>query len=88
MNSARDVKFDLEVYASEYKNGIDTIWVYKKLLFDSLFIESFVQDYMKLLGFFCDHPQKSYTDFKAARKKRKFSLGGKSRPVASGVSRG
>ena len=79
----RDVKFDLEPYVIEYKNGIDTIWAYKKSLFDTLIIESFVQDYVKLLEFFCDQPQKSYADFKAARKKRKFSLGGTSRPAAS-----
>ncbi len=79
MDGTRDVKFDLEPYIVEYKNGIDTLWAYKKSLFEARTIQSFVEDYVKLLDFFSSHPQKSYVDFKTARKKRKFSRSRRSR---------
>ncbi len=66
-----DVKFDLEPYVIEYKNGIDTQWVYKKSMFSATTIEYFVKDYIKLLEFFVNQPSKSYGDFKAAHRKEK-----------------
>ncbi len=72
ISDTHDVKFDLEPYIIEYKNGIDIRWAYKKSLFDALTIESFVEDYMKLLEFFTTDPHGSYGDFRTAGKKRKF----------------
>ncbi|MCP5102136.1 MAG: amino acid adenylation domain-containing protein, partial [bacterium] len=72
---SHDAKFDIEPYISEYKNGIDIWWSYKKSIFSPDTLEYFVTDYIKLLEYFCEHPQQSYRDFRATGKKRKFSRG-------------
>ncbi|MCK5058817.1 MAG: hypothetical protein KAT34_19370, partial [Candidatus Aminicenantes bacterium] len=74
LSESQDVKFDLEPYIFEYKNGIDTMWAYKKGMFSARMIEYFVRDYVKLLEFFTAYPYKSYGDFKAAGKKKKMKL--------------
>jgi len=70
-NESQDVKFDLETYIFEYKNGIDTMWAYKKGMFSARMIEYFVKDYIKLMEFFTAYPDKNYGDFKAVGKKKK-----------------
>jgi non-ribosomal peptide synthetase component F len=71
-SEAFDAKFELEPYIIEYQNGIDIRWAYKKSMFDAPAIESFAADYIKFLEFFTGNPGKSYSDFKAAGKKRQF----------------
>ncbi|MCP4148970.1 MAG: hypothetical protein GY757_14580, partial [bacterium] len=45
----RDVKFDLEPYFTEYGNGIDMFWAYKKKMFQPQTIEQIAQRYIKYL---------------------------------------
>jgi hypothetical protein len=46
----REVKFDIEVYIAEYKNGIDISWLYRKSMFRSETIEDFSNVYSGLLS--------------------------------------
>jgi non-ribosomal peptide synthetase component F len=73
-SKSQDVKFDLETYVFEYRNGIDTMWAYKKSMFSALMIEYFVRDYVKLLEFFTEYPHKNYMDFKTVCQKKKITL--------------
>ena len=52
----QDVKFDLEPYITEYRNGIDMYWAYKKNMFAPAFIETIAENYIKSLAFFTKHP--------------------------------
>ena len=60
----QDVKFNLEPYITEYKNGIDLRWVYRKSLFKPLTIEYIANLYMELAGFFAQAPCRSLKSFK------------------------
>ncbi|MCP5049023.1 MAG: amino acid adenylation domain-containing protein, partial [bacterium] len=47
--SARDVKFDIELYVSEFKNGIEFNCIYRKSCFRLSTIEYIMNAYLKLL---------------------------------------
>jgi fengycin family lipopeptide synthetase D len=49
LESFRDVKFNLEIYAAEYKNGIEVSCFYKKSLFQPSTIEYIMDTYVKLM---------------------------------------
>ena len=68
----QDVKFDLEVYVNEFKNGISLFWAYKKSLFDPIKIDGFIEIYMNLIDFFKDNLRESYSQYRAKKKKRSF----------------
>jgi amino acid adenylation domain-containing protein len=55
----QDVKFNLEPYITEYENGIDLRWVYRKSLFKPLTIEYIANLYMELAAFFAQAPCRS-----------------------------
>lgn len=76
ISQAPDVKFDLEPYVTNYKNGLTIWWSYRQSLFNPDLIEHLAQDYTRLLEFFCSHPQASYNDFrqKSAEQKKKRSI--------------
>ncbi|MCP4157509.1 MAG: AMP-binding protein, partial [bacterium] len=57
-----DVKFDLEPYFTEYGNGIDICWAYKKKMFEPLTVEHIVQRYTKYLDYFAKKPNHSLKD--------------------------
>jgi hypothetical protein len=46
-----DVKFDIELYVTEYKNGIEVFWNYNKSLFKPSTIELISRGYLKLLNY-------------------------------------
>jgi tyrocidine synthetase-3 len=71
MENIQDVKFDIEVYISEYENGILLYWAYKKSLYDPIDIEYTVGQYINLVDFFKDNFQHSYAQYKSAKKKKK-----------------
>jgi hypothetical protein len=79
--NAHDVKFDIEPYIMEYKNGIGTWWSYKKSIFSPITIEYFVRDYIRLMEFFITHPHQSYNNFRETVKSKK-----KKRKVRRGIS--
>ncbi|MCP4155510.1 MAG: amino acid adenylation domain-containing protein, partial [bacterium] len=58
----RDVKFDLEPYFTEYGNGIDIFWAYKKKMFQPQTIEQIAQRYIKYLDYFAKKPDHSLRD--------------------------
>jgi hypothetical protein len=65
-----EVKFDMEPYISEYKNGIDISWNYKRGMFKPGTIGYMVKEYIKLLDFFSKNPGKSFKAFKLSKGKR------------------
>ncbi len=67
----QDVKFDIEVYITEYENGILLYWAYKKSLYDPTDIEYIAGEYIGLVDFFKDNFQPSYAGYKSAKKKKK-----------------
>ncbi|UCH92861.1 MAG: amino acid adenylation domain-containing protein [Candidatus Aminicenantes bacterium] len=69
MADVGDVKFDMESYIMEYKNGIEIYCSYKKNMFTPNTIEFMMKEYMKLLEFFASHPSESYRTHKLARPK-------------------
>jgi non-ribosomal peptide synthetase component F len=66
---AHDVKFDIEPYVTEYKNGIDIFWSYRKSMFKPTTIEFMIKEYIKILDFFSHHPNKNYKAFKLTKRK-------------------
>jgi amino acid adenylation domain-containing protein len=72
IENIQDVKFDMEIYANQFNNGISIFWAYKKSLFDPVKIECFVEDYIALVDFFKDNFHKSYSQYKGRKKKKSF----------------
>jgi amino acid adenylation domain-containing protein len=58
------VKFDLEPYVTEYKNGIQMTWNYKKNLFHPETIAFIANEYIKMIDFLTGNPGKSYLDYR------------------------
>ncbi|UCH97564.1 MAG: hypothetical protein JSV88_12130, partial [Candidatus Aminicenantes bacterium] len=72
IENSQDVKFDMEIYVSEYDNGISLFWTYKKSLLDPLEIEFLVEEYIKLINYFIDNFNESYSQYRSKKKKRIF----------------
>ncbi|MGE5343370.1 MAG: non-ribosomal peptide synthase/polyketide synthase [Candidatus Omnitrophota bacterium] len=70
-DNARDVKFDIEVYVTEYQNGLLLDWVYKRSLFSPSTVEYIVKRYIELLRYFKDNPQKTYKSYEEDKQKSK-----------------
>jgi amino acid adenylation domain-containing protein len=62
-----DVKFDLMLYISEFKNGIQIDCHYNKALFRAATVVSVMEKYSKIIDFFTAHPGKSMRHFKSAQ---------------------
>jgi non-ribosomal peptide synthetase component F len=77
IDHVQDVKFDLEPYITQYENGIDIRWVYRKALFKSATIEFIVNRYIKLLEFFVRDPARNLTQLRSAEKKTEKRIGGR-----------
>jgi amino acid adenylation domain-containing protein len=60
---SQDVKFELEPYITQYKNGILMHWVDKKNLFRTSFIQYMVEEYIKLVDFFIGNPHQCFKDY-------------------------
>ena len=63
----QDVKFDLEIYATECKNGIQFQLSYKKRLFRSSTIAVIAEEYIRMLNFFTDNPHDNYKKYTSSR---------------------
>jgi amino acid adenylation domain-containing protein len=68
VDHVQDVKFDMEPYLIEYRDGIDLFWSYKKRLFKPTTIGYMVQQYVNMLDFFTLNPGSSYQAFAAKGK--------------------
>ncbi len=69
--SAQDIKFDLEPYITQYKNGIEILWTYRKNMFETTTIEFMVSLYTKLIQFFATDTSRSLQDHIQAAKQAK-----------------
>ncbi|MCK4761088.1 MAG: hypothetical protein KAW12_02745, partial [Candidatus Aminicenantes bacterium] len=56
IEQAQDVKFDIEVYITEYRDGIDMYWAYKKNMFEPATIAHMVDLYIELAQFATGNP--------------------------------
>jgi amino acid adenylation domain-containing protein len=70
INNANAVKFDLEPYIVEHKNGIEILWSYRKRMFEPDSIVFMVKEYIKILDFFSRKPHENYNAFKQTKKKK------------------
>lgn len=59
----QDAKFDICLYVSEYGNGIEMVWHYRKTLFAPDTVEYLAQEYLKLLIGVADSPTKKIGDY-------------------------
>ncbi len=64
----QDVKFDLEPYVTEYRNGIDMYWAYKKSMFHPAAVESMVKQYIELLDAILDDRYRAADIFNKRRR--------------------
>ncbi len=64
-----DVKFDIELYITQYKNAIDIIWTYRKNMFHPDSIDFLMKDYIELVEFFSRNPGESYKAYKLSKRK-------------------
>ncbi|UCH96423.1 MAG: hypothetical protein JSV88_06120, partial [Candidatus Aminicenantes bacterium] len=71
IESIQDVKFDMEVYITEYENGILLYWTYKKSLYDPMDIQYVAGEYIKLLDFFTGHSKRTFAEYKNTKRKKK-----------------
>jgi acyl carrier protein len=75
LDESVEVKFDLMVYITEYKNGIEILCNYKRRMFRTEAIASIMERYLKVVDFFTANPEKRILDYKQAepvREKRSF----------------
>ncbi|MCP4216669.1 MAG: amino acid adenylation domain-containing protein, partial [bacterium] len=70
----QDVKFDLEPYVSQYRDGIALNWMYREAMFKPTTIEFIASQYTNMLEFFSGAPERSIKEFSAETKKKKKSL--------------
>ena len=76
VEKSQDVKFDLEPYIKEYKNGIYIYWAYKKKLFTPKTIEYMALEYIKLLDYFASHLNSNYKTYRDRGSKPTFKKRG------------
>jgi non-ribosomal peptide synthetase component F len=72
IEKSNDVKFDMEAYVMEYKNGIRMTWNYKRSLLKPSFIEYIAGEYLKLADFFTAHSGMTPGAYGQNKKKRRF----------------
>jgi len=72
LEKAQDVKFDIEPYLTEYRNGIDILCVYKKSLFKPATIAYMFEEYQRLLDHFSQNPGGACGGFQKEEKKHVF----------------
>ncbi|MGE5343809.1 MAG: amino acid adenylation domain-containing protein [Candidatus Omnitrophota bacterium] len=68
----QDVKFDIEPYLMEYRNGIEVSVSYNRSLFKAANIESMMEKYRAMVRFFASNPQKQIKEYKEETKRRSF----------------
>jgi non-ribosomal peptide synthetase component F/acyl carrier protein len=71
LETVQDAKFDIALYLSEYKNGINLVCCYYSQLFMPETIEKMMQMYMQVLRRVAEAPHKQLKEYKGPTKKRK-----------------
>ncbi|MCP5107644.1 MAG: hypothetical protein GY950_29925, partial [bacterium] len=69
---AREIKFDIEVYVTEYENGIEMHWAYRKSLFAPETAAFIAAEFIKLMEYFVKDTGMGLRDYRGAGKKRRF----------------
>ncbi len=69
-----DSKFDMELYLSEYANGIEIICAYYTGLFKPETVEYLMKQYVCLLGEICENPNGTLDAYSTTGKRRKLEL--------------
>jgi non-ribosomal peptide synthetase component F len=68
-------KFDIEVYMTEYKNGIGAYWIYRQTCFSPDLFADFVAEFEKIVRFFAAAPDRTYRAYRQLGKKRSLRRG-------------
>jgi len=71
MEHTQDIKFDLEPYISEYRDGIEMYWAYKKKMFEPATIQYMINLYIKMLAFFAKDPGQSLKSYRSEERKQR-----------------
>ncbi|MCU0289853.1 MAG: amino acid adenylation domain-containing protein, partial [Acidobacteria bacterium] len=80
-----EAKFDLEPYITEYKNGLQIYWCYKKNVFRPETIAYIGGEYVKILDFLTGDPGQNYLDYRKSISSFKTVLAGKAYPLEPGL---
>jgi amino acid adenylation domain-containing protein len=65
INDGRDdAKFDIETYFTEFQNGIDVRWMYKKNVYKPETMKYMIDEYINILDYFATNPDNSYRDYR------------------------
>jgi hypothetical protein len=66
----QNVKFEIELYVSEYCNGIEIVTTYNRNLFNADDVAFMMTKYGKLVEFFARYPFKQLKDYQEGKKKK------------------
>lgn len=66
----QNAKFNMVIYLTEYKNGIEIACNYKKALLKGSTIEFMMKEYIRIIEYFAFNPGKSFDDYNKLGKKR------------------
>ncbi|MCU0287507.1 MAG: amino acid adenylation domain-containing protein, partial [Acidobacteria bacterium] len=80
-----EIKFDLEPYITEYKNGLQIYWSYKKNMFRPETIAYIAGEYIQIIDFLTRDAGKSYLDYRGSITANKKVLERKPCPLEPGV---
>jgi acyl carrier protein len=70
VEDVQDVKFVIELYVTEYDNGIDLNWRYMKGAFEPETIAYIIGEYLNMVEFFSINREKTITDFYGRSRRR------------------
>ena len=65
MDQVQDVKFDIELYLTQYKNAVHMNWAYKKNLFKPEALAHMATQFTQLLDYFSQNPGQSLSHQRA-----------------------
>jgi hypothetical protein len=74
MPDTQEVKYDIEVYVTEYEDKIDIYWTYKKEIYAPSTIEFMMKEYAKIADFFTNCSCQSYNDYKKSIEQEKHTF--------------
>jgi len=68
----RDVKFSLELYLTEYSNGMEMVWAYRNSKLSPGTVEYIASEYIKFVTHFVRNKQSTLEQYRGAGEKRRF----------------
>lgn len=70
IEKVQNAKFNMVIYLTEYKNGIEIVCNYKKSLLRASTIEFMMKEYIRMIEYFAFNPDKCFDDYNKFGKKR------------------